>query len=196
MTSPVEESFTGTSKTPYPAWVAKLPSAILISVCIWVVLEISLMTASAVGIIECIFYLLISPFVIVLAAIPFCVQVHRSNNVKGLLRGIAFCSFVFCVNLGTVVSHWPLKLTLALDESKLIEISDSLRPGQRKPLGQRIGFMEFREAWKLPNGHTCFANGWPGDATGLIYSATGSPKGINEWSNFRINDHWAVVIQD
>lgn len=181
---------------PWRRLVGKLPTALLVVACLWVIMEIILAAAKGTGVSTLVYYLLASPFILILCAIPFAWQMHKAGNARGLLLGIGLCLLTGIANLATVLTYWPLKLSLAWSQSDLIKVSESLQPGEKRTVDSRIGLISFREAWKLPNGHTCFTNGTWGDATGLIYDPAGDPTGINEWSNIRISDQWSVVEQD
>lgn len=142
-------------------------------------------------------HLITGAIFLLILAIPFAYQMHTTENAKGMVAGVMLWILVGLFNLGTVISYWPLRIVIAVNESRLMEIHGSLKPYEARDLNERIGPIRFLRAMNIRDGSTYFiTNGPLGDTEGLVYSPVGNPVGLNEWSNIRVTEKWAVVKED
>lgn len=159
--------------------------------------EMVMNSARGVGMMTLTMHLFAGGILMLVLGIPFAYQMHTTRNDKGLALGASLWILVGLFNFGTLMTYWPLRLAIASNESKLLEVHRSLGSGESRLVAGNVGIFRFNEVRRLPNGNTWFIVGSnPGGDTGLVYYAESDLSGVNEWSNARINSRWSVVEED
>lgn len=160
-------------------------------------LDMAMNAARGVGVTSLIMHLVGGAILLAILGLPFGYQMHASGNRKGLTAGVMLWVLVGLFNFGTMASYWPLRLVIMANEARLLEIHGSLASDETRELNEKIGPIRVLRAMNLRDGNTYFITSGPlGDTEGLVYSPSGNPVGINEWSNIRVAAQWAVVEED
>lgn len=177
--------------------VTALPTALFVVGCLLMVFEMVMNSARGVGVTTLMMHLVAGCLLLVIIGIPFAYQMHSSGNGKGLLAGVFFWLLIGLLNFGTMATYWPLKLVIAANQDEFLEIHDHLKIDEIKDIKRRIGGIWVEQVMSVNNGNTYFVTSGPlGDSEGLLYSPIGNPVGINQWSNIRVSENWAVVEED
>jgi hypothetical protein len=178
-------------------FLSRLPLLLFLLGCGLSLFDLSMQSARGIGLGLIFYHLIGGALFLLVLGIPFAYQAHTTGNGKALLSATLLWIVVGMVNFATVLTNWPLKLSLGAYGDDLIRMQQGLKPGEAWKRPGNPGFFLVKEVRKLENGNAWFISGESATgSSGLVYVPAGQPLGINTWSSVPITDKWHMVEED